>query len=143
MKAMTSGSFSSPLMAIAGSPGRSCWSAKMIIDARITVGTMVSRRRSRKRSMEVGPASSVELEPGEPDEAVGIVAEPFQPRRIGPQQLAVVEVDHRPVGQDLRGEILPRGLALVDVVGQPRRLQRRHGLVVAVAGVVERCLAGE
>src|SRR5689334_4182926 len=87
--AMTLGSRSSPAMAIAGSPGRSCCSPKISTDTRKTVGTIVARRLARNASMA---RASVHLEVLQADDSVGDRAQSRELVRVRPQQVPVVQI---------------------------------------------------
>src|SRR5437899_1612559 len=107
---MTFGSASSPAIASAGSPGRSCCSPKIITDTKKRVGMMVARRRARKASIRA--SRSIHLEALQPHHAVGHGAQPGELRVVRPQPVAVIDVDDRAVLQDLRGDLLEEPPAL-------------------------------
>ena len=153
---MTVGSCSSPARILAGSPGSSCCRPKISIDTKTSVGTIVASapdeevehrspgHREAPASAAAGPPRRVtgHLQAGDAQQAVGNVAHAAQLRAVGPEPVAVVEVDDRPLLQDARGDLLVDLLALGRLALRARLLQQRVGLGVAVAGVVERLLAG-
>src|SRR5258706_13788087 len=103
--AITVGSWSSPPMAIAGSPGRSCCSPKISTDTRKSVGRIAERRFARKATIAVLVRSAL-LQALQAHEAVGHGAQARELVRVDPQPIAVVQVDDRPVLHDVRGELL-------------------------------------
>ena len=144
---MTVGSCSSPARIFAGSPGSSCCRPKISIDTSTSVGTTVPRRRARKPSIEANEARARlravrrHLQPRHPQQPVGQAAHAAQLGVVGPEPVAVVEIDDRPLLQHPRGDLLEHLLALRRIAGRARLRQQRVGLRVAVAGVVERLLA--
>src|ERR1700730_13409304 len=101
---MTCGSRSSPASASAGSPGSSCWSAKIIIDTKTSVGTrMPSRCRMKRRILALGHIV-------EPDDAVRIGREALDRFRHRPQPLLMEQVDDRQFAAGDLGHLVVRGL---------------------------------
>src|SRR4051812_9779299 len=145
---MTVGSWSSPARIIAGSPGSSCCRPKISIDTSTSVGTMVPRRRARKPSIgspkdeSNAPASGRHLQPGDAKQPVGQAAHAGELGVVGPEPVAVVEIDHRPLLEHARGDLLEHLLALGRITRRARLVEQRIGLGIAIAGVVERLLAG-
>src|SRR5664280_3241310 len=114
---MTVGSCSSPARIFAGSPGSSCCSPKSSIDTRISVGRIVARRRTRYSSIDEGAVgrrdcgaaggrSGRHLQTVETQQAVGHVANAAELGAVGPQPVAVVQIDDRPLLQHPRGDLL-------------------------------------
>src|SRR5450432_2542576 len=105
---MTVGSCSSPARIMAGSPGSSCCRPNTSIDTSTSVGTMVARRLTRKSSIVVSdqraitPRSGRQLQPGDAQQAVGDVAHAGEPGVVGPEPVAVIEIDDRPLLQHAR-----------------------------------------
>src|SRR5258706_9429879 len=115
---MTLGSRSSPASAIAGSPGSSCCRPKISTDTKNSVGMIAASRFSRKSS--TGAPASAHLQVLQPDDAVGNGAKPGELVGVGPQPVAVGDIDDGPVLRDLRGDLLEDLAALGGVGGRGR-----------------------
>src|SRR5574337_1224500 len=100
---MTAGSCSSPARIIAGSPGSSCCKPKISIETTTSVGTIVARRWSANLPIVEGGRSGAELQALHPQQAVGQRAHAGELGVVGPDPVAVVQVDDRPFLQHARG----------------------------------------
>src|SRR5450759_1662321 len=147
---MTLGSWSSPASAVAGSPGNSCCSPKIRMETKNSVGTIVARRWRRNLNIgiqdtsaspanraRVGPRS-VELQVLHPHQPVGHDAQAAQLGAIGPQPVAVEQVDDGPVLRDMGLDLLEQLQARRRVGGRARPVDQLVDLGLAVAGVVPR-----
>ena len=91
------------------SPGRraAAAAARRSASTRSTsVGTMVARRLTRNSSIARCASRQFIFRPLHAQQAVGDVAQAAELGVVGPQPVAVVEVDDRPVLQHLRGDLL-------------------------------------
>src|SRR5437588_4444842 len=165
---MTAGSRSSPAMVSAGSPGRSCWSEKMITDTKNSVGTSWSRRWARKVSMAANsvigrpdrpfprpprrhPAgqahgsgrktSSLQLHADHANEAIRHRPIAFEPCRMRDQQSSMEEVEDAPLVEDLARDLGIECLAVVELAGQASAIEPAVHILVAIAADVLRRLA--
>src|SRR5258705_13621815 len=115
---MTFGSRSSPAIATAGSPGRSCCSPKISTDTKKSVGMIAARRLMRKFVMVVAPAKAgaqSHLQALHADEPVGNRAQPRELGGVGPQPGAVEEINDGPVLRLHRGHLVEELDALARV----------------------------
>src|SRR5688572_32765259 len=145
---MTFGSRSSPASTIAGSPGSSCCSPKTSIDTNSSVGTISARRRPRKLSilsrrprLRGDGGTSLEAQSLHAHHSVRHRAKAAQLVRVGPQPVAVVEIDDRAILQRIRGHLLVELHALRQVALGPRAIEQLVDLGLAIARVIERLLA--
>ena len=94
--AMTVGSRSSPASICAGSPGSSCCSPKISIETKISVGTICASRLSRNSSIGgLGVAAQFSFRPVTRSRPSGTSRTPRELGVVGPQPVAVVQVDDR------------------------------------------------
>src|SRR6516225_9652156 len=112
---MTCGSFSSPAMTSAGSPGSRCCSRKMITDTKSSVGRSCSSLLPKKVSMEAGASPSLELQADHAHQAIGQLPVALQPRGMRDQNTAVIEVELGNILENDFGQLLVHGLALRQV----------------------------
>src|SRR6266478_2288442 len=100
---MTLGSRSSPAITRAGSPGSKCCSEKIRTDTKNSVGINCNRRLARKFS--IGRyfglwSSSLEPQPDDAHQPVRDRLVAFEPRGVGDQVPAVIDIDDRLVLDD-------------------------------------------
>src|ERR1043166_742520 len=111
---MTFGSRSSPAIAIAGSPGRSCCSPKIRIETKNSVGTIAASRFARNWSTRP---------------SAGLLAELHV---LQAHERKVAMLEPRGLGEEL--------LALGSVIGGARFGDELVEFRIGVAGIVERLL---
>src|SRR6476620_756209 len=146
---MTFGSRSSPARMTAGSPGSSCCNPKISIETKTSVGRIVATRltrnsiiASRSSARRRARRSRPHLQACDPQQPVRNAAHSAQLGVVRPQPVAVIEIDDRTILEDARCDQLEGLLALGRSALGTRRVEQLVDLGHAVAGVVERLLAG-
>src|SRR5271166_3715265 len=138
---MTCGSFSSPAMTSAGSPGSKCCSRKMINDTKNSVGTSCRSLLPKKVSMEARASPSPELQADHPYQTVGQLPVAFQPCGMRNQHKAVIEIELGNIFENDLGELFVHGLALRHIGERASLVEQLVGLRIAITGVILRRLA--
>src|SRR5258706_6350449 len=108
---MTAGSWSSPARIFDGSPGNSCCSPKISIDTNSSVGRIVARRLTRNSSIWLPTRSGSHLQPGHAQQAIGHVAHAGELGVVGPEPVAMEQVNDRALLEHARGNLLVHLLA--------------------------------
>src|ERR1700733_9104040 len=137
---MTAGSRSSPAITSAGSPGNRCWSEKIRIDTKNSVGTICRRRLPRKFSMvfcllrkgkggrkarraasgrRLPELLSLQLQSDDADQSILHLPIAFELLGMREQELLVIEVDDRLVVQHDLGQFFVDRFAGGGIAGQP------------------------
>src|SRR4051812_47761422 len=129
-------------MATAGSPGSSCWSPKMRIETKSSVGRIAPTRARRNRPIGVPPAR-LELQSLQPHQAIGHGLEARELPRVRPEPMAMEEVDDRLVGRFQLRDLLEHRRALLRVRRRALLADECIGIRTAPPRVVERLLAAE
>src|SRR6266702_8129901 len=135
---MTCGFWSSPAIAMTGSPGSSFCRPKIIIDTRLSVGIAMSARLAMIRNMI---RSALDADAAQTDQAIRVGREALDFLRQHIRPRLRVDVDDRVfVGEDLRGGVVER-LAFGGRGLDARLVQQTVHLAVAVMPVVQIALA--
>src|SRR5262245_3235950 len=123
MPASAAGSLSSPASAMAASPGSSFCSEKISTDTKNSVGISTVTRRATKAASCI--AQSVQLEPPETDDPVGVGREARDLRAVAREHAAVPEGQAREVAHQVLGRLVVELLALGGI-GRLTRLREQR-----------------